>query len=257
MKKRGFKIDLSRLLKIKPIKLKWVKLSPKASAITLCFTYLYIIAEIFYKVKIERISCTWEIILLFLIFSVYGILKKLFSNEELPCDHKGSPLPTGDSKKEKRRRNTFYKKSALIYSAIFAVISTIAFSCSSLLSNVNVSSQLFFDTELPNFILAVIISVIFLPIIYIFAYMIEYLWYEYKISVYNEIMAEKEEEENRRREILLKIQQEIEAEKSSEPPKRRGRPRKVVNEEIKEPTETAPKRRGRPPKKKVEETENP
>lgn len=239
MKKRGFNFKLSL----------HSNFNSKATVFTLGFTYLYLIAEIVYKVKVERTPCTWEIILLFLIFSVYGIFRKLFSKEDLPLDHSGSPLPYGSSKKDKKKRNSFYKKSALIYSAIFAVVSTVAFSCSSLLSNVNVSSQLFSDTPLPNFILAVIMSVIFMPIVYIFAYMIEFLWYEYKITMYREMMEEKEEEEARHRAILQKLlEEEKKKEEASAPaPKKRGRPRKVVSEETEKPA-NPPRRRGRPSK---------
>lgn len=235
MKKCGFKFNFA-LPK---------KLNAKASTYTLVFTYIYLIAEIIYKVKIEKTSCTWELLLLFFIFSLYGILRKLFSKGEFPCDLSGAPLPSDDDEISKKKRTSFYKKSAIIYSAIFAVITTIAFSCSSLLSNVNVTSELFFDSNLPNFFLAVIISVIFIPIIFIFAYMIEYLWYEYKISVYNE-MKKKEEEQ---RELLLKLREQAKAEATSSAPKKRGRPKKEDSEN----TDSTPKRRGRPPKKTSEE----
>ncbi len=224
------KIPNFKKINLSPLPLfKRLKLNFKASAITLCFTYLYLIAEIIYKVKFEKAGCTWEIILLFLIFSVYGILKKLFNTDQLPCDNDGNPLPTGDSPVDKKKRNAFYKKSALIYSAIFAVITTIACSCSSLLSNVDIGEQLFFNSKLPDFILAAIISIIFLPIIYIFAYFIEHLWYEYKLSVYNELIEQEEAEEKRHKAILLKLQQELK-EESKPAPKRRGRPPKKTAE---------------------------
>lgn len=242
MKKRGKKIKLSQSLSF----------NAKAAGFTIWFAYLYIIVEIFYKVRIEKVPCTFEVILLFLIFAIYGILSKLFSGYQLPCDHKGNPLPTGKIKADKRKRNSFYRRSALIYAFVFLFISIIAFSSSSLLSNVNVSSQLFFDTDMPNFVLAVIISVIFFPLIYIFAYMIEFLWYEYKVSVYNEIMEEKAEEEARHRELLLKVEEEIANEALAEPvPKKRGRPKKVDTDMVAAAavvSAEAPKRRGRPAK---------
>jgi|GEM_PF-6546551 len=250
MKIRGLKFDFSF-----PVKLDY-----KASAFTLCFAFIYIIAEIIYKVKFEKISCTWEIILLFLILFSYGFLRKIFDKQELPTDCNLNPLPNGYSKQDKRIRAEFYKKSALIYSAIFSVIIFIAFSCSSILSNVNIYSQIFGDFNLPNIILAVIVALISLPIAYIFSYMIEYLWYEYKISVYNEELEIKREIEERHKAILLKLKEEAKAEKvAAEPIKKRGRPRKAASSEsvVKsvEEVPAAPKRRGRPPKKKPEEVE--
>ncbi len=231
----------------------------KAAIFTLGFVFLYLIAEIVYKIKVERQTCTWEIILLFLIFSVYEVFKKLFSKGELPKDISGKPLPFSDSVKDKKARNSFYKKSALLYTVIFGVTTTLAFSCSSLLSNVNIGSELFFDFEMPNILFSMLVALIFMPIVYIFAYIIEFLWHEYKISLYNELLAIKEEQAKKERELLLAVQQEVKSSDVTPAPKRRGRPPKATteaNEENEAAAEKAtPKRRGRPPKATQEKSE--
>lgn len=232
----------------------------KAAVFTLSFVFLYLIAEIVYKVKIERQTCTWEIILLFLIFSVYEVFKKLFAKGEIPKDFKGKPLPVSNERSDKKARNRFYKKSALLYTVIFGAVTTLAFSSSSLLSNVNIGSELFFDIEIPNVIFSMLVAVVFMPIVYIFAYIIEFLWHEYKISLYKELLAIKEEQAKKERELLLLVQEETKAlEAAAAPKKRRGRPPKAKAEdnEAKEITAQAPvqapKRRGRPPKSAVQE----
>lgn len=174
----------------------------KAALFTLGFCYLFVIAEITYKIKVAGEVCTWEIILLFLMLSVYGIFQKLFSKSEIPLNFKGEPLPTGYTKPEKKERNSFYRINALIYSVIFAVILVIAFISSSLVSNVNIGSELLFDTEMPNFVFGLILAAILSPIFYLVSLMIEFVWYEYKISQYNllviirEEKAKEDEEEN-------------------------------------------------------------
>lgn len=165
----------------------------KAALFTLGFCYLFIIAEITYKIKIAGEVCTWEIILLFLMLSVYGIFQKLFSGSEVPRDFKGDLLPTGYTKPEKKKRNAFYRINALIYSVIFAIALVVAFVSSSMASNVNIGSELIFDTELPNFVFGVIMAAILFPIFYGVCLTVEYVWYEYKISQYNLLVIIREE----------------------------------------------------------------
>jgi hypothetical protein len=166
-----------------------------AALYTLLFCYLFIIAEITYKIKVLHEVCTWEVIFLFLIPAVYGIFVKLFSKSEIPLDHKGNPLPTGNAKADKKQRNKFYRFNSLIYALIFAIVLAIGFLSSSLVSNVNFGSELLFDKELPNFIFGAIFSVILFPIVYFATYMVEYVWYEYKISQYNLLVLIREEAE--------------------------------------------------------------
>jgi hypothetical protein len=78
---------------------------------------------------------------------------------------------------------------------IFAIVLAIGFLSSSLVSNVNIGSELLFDKELPNFIFGAIFSVILFPIVYFATYMVEYVWYEYKISQYNLLVLIREEAE--------------------------------------------------------------
>lgn len=179
----------------------------KAAIFTLGFCYLFVIAEITYKIKVAHEVCTWEIILLFLMLSVYGIFQKLFSKSEVPLDFKGNPLPTGYTKPEKKTRNAFYRLNALIYAVIFAVVVAVAFISSSMISNVNIGSELLFDTELPNFVFGIIAAVILFPIVYLFSLMVEYVWYEYKISQYNTLVIIREEQANKE----LSPEEEIES----------------------------------------------
>lgn len=166
-----------------------------AALYTLGFSYLFIIAEITYKIKVLHEVCTWEVILLFVIPAIYGIFTKLFSKSEIPLDMKGEPLPIGNTKPEKKQRNRFYRLNAFIYALIFAIVLTIGFWSSSNLNSVNIGSELFFDFELPNFVFGLIISAILFPIVYLATVMVEYVWYEYKISQYNLLVLIREEAE--------------------------------------------------------------
>jgi hypothetical protein len=178
-----------------------------AALYTLGFSYLFVIAEITYKIKVLHEVCTWEVILLFLIPAVYTIFIKLFSKSEIPLDMKGEPLPTGNTKEDKKKRNRFYRLNAFIYALIFAVVLAIGFLSSSMVSNVNIASELLFDKEIPNFLFGAIASLIMFPIVYLASLMVEYVWYEYKISQYNLLVlireeAERENEENKETEEI-------------------------------------------------------
>ncbi len=268
MKKRGINIKFKipnlkiNFKNFKP-SLKNISINGKASFLTLAFVYIYLICEIVYKVKISKEICTWEIVMLFLVFSVYGIFNKLFSKAEIPLDFNGNPLTIGTSKRDKKKRNSFYIKSALIYSAVFAIVNTIAFWSSSTVNFVNIAAE-FFDKDISNFSSGLIFSLILFPIVYIFAYMIEYVWNEYKISAYNAIQKVKAEE------ALLKAQEKEKAEKEAlekekelinemisirieelKAKKTTTRKTKTAKEiEAKETDTVSPpvKRRGRPPK---------
>lgn len=258
MKKRGINIKFKipnlkiNFKNFKP-NLKNVSINGKASFLTLAFVYLYLICEIVYKIKVSKEICTWEIVMLFLVFSVYGIFNKLFSKTEIPLDFNGNPLTIGTSKKDKKTRNSFYIKSALIYSAVFVIVNTIAFWSSSTVNFVNIAAE-FFDKDVSNFFSGLIFSLVLFPFVYAFAYMIEYVWNEYKISAYNAIQKIKAED------ALLEAQAKEKAEKEA-----LEKEKELINEMIskrldelkskktvKEETNTVSppvKRRGRPPKK--------
>ncbi len=168
--------------KKKTITVKPVSHDGKAALFTLGFAYVYLLVEIIYKFKRERVVCTWELVLLFLLFAVFGFLKKLFSETAVPCSFDGTPLPAGDSQEDKAIRNQHYKKSALLYALVFSTVTLLATSVSSNIHSVNLGIELFFDTEVPNFILAFIVSAILFGVVYLLAYMIDYLWYEERLS---------------------------------------------------------------------------
>ena len=185
----------------------------KAALFTLGFCYLFVIAEITYKIKVAGEICTWEIILLFLMLAVYGIFQKLFSKSEVPLNLNGEPLPIGYTKPDKRERSRFYHLNALIYTVIFSVVLVVAFLNSSLISNVNIGAELFFEKEVPNFVLGLILALILFPVFYFMSLMVEYVWYEYKISQYNLLVVIRKEQKE------AEEQTEEEKEQPAEEPK--------------------------------------
>lgn len=179
-----------------------------AALYTLGFCCLFIIAEITYKIKVLHEVCAWEVILLFLIPAVYGIFTKLFSKSEIPLNMKGEPLPTGNTKQDKKERNKFYRLNAFIYALIFAIVLSIGFLSSSMISNVNIGSELFLDIELPNFLFGVIFSAVLFPIVYLATVAVEYVWYEYKISQYNFLVLIRDEAKQQEDDSLEEIKKE-------------------------------------------------
>ncbi len=157
----------------------------KAALFTLGFCFVFLAVEIGYKIKVERQICTWEVIMIFLMLSVYGIVQKLFSRADVPTNLRGEPLPTGKLKKDKRRRKSFYALNALIYSLMIAAAIILIFVTSSDINNINLGNEMFFDTDMSNFTFGLILSGSLFPIAFIVSFMVEYVWYEYRIAQYN------------------------------------------------------------------------
>lgn len=156
----------------------------KAAIFTLGFAYLYLLVEIVIRMKTEKRICVWEIILLFLLYAVFGFFKKLFHDNTIPKDHKGNPLPTGDDRTSVAERNSYYKKSALIYASVFAVINFAALMMSTSLYHVNLAIEIFFDTKVPNIIVALVLTAAAFLLLFIISYFTESLWAENKIENY-------------------------------------------------------------------------
>ncbi len=198
----------------------------KAAFSTLVFVYIYIIAEIFYKHFAKGELCEWEFMLLFLIFAVYGIVKKLSLSNNIPTNFNGTPLPLSLSKEDKKIRNTYYVINTAVYTAVFSVVLLLALLFSTNSIGINIALELFTESAVPNFFVSLLITLVFALPVYAFTYIINYLWYENRIA---ELAAE---------------EQELPAPDISEDIK------KIKSEQNEE--KPAPKRRGRPPKAKAE-----
>lgn len=200
--------------------------SGKAAFSTLVFVYIYIIAEIFYKHFANGELCEWEFILLFLIFAIYGIIKKLSLSNDIPKDFKGNPLPLSLSKEDKKIRNTYYVINTAVYTAVFSLVLFLALIFSTNSIGVNIALELFTEDAVPNFFVSLLITLIFALPVYAFTYVINFLWYENRIA---ELAAE--EQENPAPDISEEIKK-IKGEKEQEDntPKRRGRPPKAKEE---------------------------
>lgn len=154
----------------------------KAAVFTLAFAYIYLICEIIIKMKTTNKVCTWEIVLLFLMYALFGFFKKLFGSNKLPTDFSGNPLPLSDSEEDIKVRTAYYRRSALIYSLIFAVINFFSLVISSYVNKVNIAIEILFDIPVPNIITSLFATLLVFAIVYFVSYMIEYLWNESKIN---------------------------------------------------------------------------
>lgn len=199
----------------------------KAAFSTLVFVYIYLIAEIFYKHFKNGELCEWEFILLFLIFAIYGLIKKLSLSNDVPKNFNGTPLPLSLSKEDKKIRNTYYVINTAVYTAVFSVVLLLALLFSTNSIGVNIALELFTENAVPNFFVSLLITLIFALPVYAFTYVINFLWYENRIA---ELAAD--ELKNPAPDISEDIKK-IKSEQNEEKP--------------------APKRRGRPPKAKAEE----
>lgn len=197
--------------------------SGKAAFSTLVFVYVYLIAEIFYKHFTKGELCEWEFILLFLIFAMYGLIKKISLSNDIPTNFDGSPLPLSLSKEDKKIRNRYYIINTVVYTTIFSVVLLLALLFSTNSIGINIALELFTENAEPNFFVSLLITLVFALPVYAFTYVINFLWYENRIA---ELAADQ------LKNPAPDISEEI---------------KKIKSEET-----TVPKRRGRPPKAKVE-----
>ena len=253
----------------------------KAAIFTLGFTYVYLIVEIIYKFKFQKQSCGFELLLLFLMFAIYGFIKKLFTNSFAPKRFDGTLLPTGDSEEEKQTRNNYYKFSALLYSIVFSSVAFLGILFNAELLGVNLAIEFFFEKEVPNFIFSLFTTAIVFGISYLFTYMIDFLWYENIIAYANEVKnaenldlkkdfkkikskekkaLKKEQKASKKAETSEKnTKAEIEVEESATQTETTVQEEsaeetvEVIPADTQEAVAPAPKKRGRPKKIKPEE----
>ncbi len=201
--------------------------SGKAAFSTLVFVYIFLVAEIFYKHFAKGEICAWEFILLFLMFAVYGIVKKLTLSSDVPKNFDGSPLPLSLDKKDKKIRNRFYVINTAVYTAVFSLVLLLALLFSTESIGINIALELFTEEAVPNFFVSLLITLIFALPVYAFTYVINYLWYENRIA---ELAAE--EMAHPAPDISKEIEQikNGKAEEETPAPKRRGRPPKAKTE---------------------------
>ncbi len=216
----------------------------KAALFTLAFTYLYLIAEIVYKFKVNHTVSSWEIVLLFLIFAVFGIAKKVFSSNSLPIDFYGEPLPIGNDKCSKRKRRNYYLIGSLGYALVFSVVTFLSITASSIIHKVNLGAELISEAAPSNTVLGIIAASIMFVVSFILTFMIDYVWYERKASVCRFIQ---EEEARRAAEEAAKA-----AEEAAKEEKLKTATKKKNNSEKELATAATVKRRGRPPKNQTE-----
>lgn len=249
----------------------------KAAVFTLGFAYLFLIVEIVYKFKIQRQTCTWELLLLFLMFAVFGLVKKLFTNSASPKRFDGTALPTGDSEEDKKERNSYYKFSALLYSIVFSSVAFLGVLFSADILNVNLAVEFFFEKEVPNFIFSLVSTALVFGISYLFTYMIDFLWYENLIAYAKEakeydenetpdikkdfkkiksankkaLNKEKKDATQNEKEVIQEVSEEKEEEETEIKEAEKNTAENIVTDETPAP---APKKRGRPPKKALEKS---
>lgn len=169
----------------------------KAAVYTLAFAYLYLLAEIVYKMKVNREICSWEFLLLFLMFAAFGFFKKMFSNPLFLTDLNGNRLPLGSQKAEKKIRSGHYARSSFLYSAVFAVTAFLALLFSSDLNHLDISVEFLAERHFPNWTASLMLACILMIVAFPVVYMIEYLWYERKISLYQTLCDQNESPESK------------------------------------------------------------
>lgn len=194
--------------------------SGKAAFSTLVFVYVYLIAEIFYKHFKNGELCEWEFILLFLMFAIYGLIKKLSLSTNIPQNFNGVPLPLSLSQEDKKVRNRFYIINTAVYTAVFSLVLLLALLFSTKSIGINIALELFTESAVPNFFISLLITLVFALPVFGFTYVINYLWYENRIA---ELAAD--EQANPAPDISEDIKKIKSKEKN--PPKRRGRPPKA------------------------------
>ncbi len=138
----------------------------------------------------------WEFWALIGASLVMLISRRVMGDVEAPKDMFNRPLPTGDSKEDRRERKKDYALQSLVFASAFAVMDLVlaGFGVEDL------SDLEFIQAVLPsaNHVTAVAVTVVFAFVsMFAVSYVCEYLIGEqYKVKTYNRMMAELDCEED-------------------------------------------------------------
>lgn len=168
----------------------------KSAAFAGLFLMLCITASLIYDI-VTTGDAGWELWAIIGASAVVLISRRIMGDVEAPTDIFDKPLPTGNSKEDRRRRKIDYVLQSLVFAGAFAVmdILLIGFGKDDV-TDMELTKLLF--PALDHITATAVTAVIAFVSMFIISYCLEYLIKEhYVVKSYNRMMAALDEEEEK------------------------------------------------------------
>jgi len=166
-------------------------------AIACGFAFLIIcllIVTIYDLVTTDEIG--WELFGIIGASAVVMIARRIMGDVEQPKDYKGRPLPTGNTRIERRTRVKSYAVESLISGAVFGALDILLFLFGEKEGSEEELAQIIFPSlskELTVAVTAIIAFAVFFAVSFLFEYLVGEL---YAVRRYNKMISQLDEEED-------------------------------------------------------------
>lgn len=153
----------------------------------------FLVCSMIYNI-ITTESTGWEFVALIVAAVVIVITRRFLGIFDDPCDAFGRPLPLGDSKEEKRKRNLSY----FLESLIFAVICT-GLDVALLAESRESIEEGLLGTAFEGinfFVLLTVIGIVTFVVTFVISFSFEYVVNEKARKKFNEMISDMDEDEN-------------------------------------------------------------
>ncbi len=166
----------------------------KAQAIAGVFLMLCVVASLVYDI-ITTGDAGWELWALIGTALVMLISRRVMGDVEAPKDIFNRPLPTGNSKEDRRRRKIDYAVQSLLFAGVVAVMDVVLIGFGKdEVTDMELTKLLF--PSLGHVTTVIVTAVIAFATMFVISYAAEYLVNEcYVVKAYNRMLNELEDED--------------------------------------------------------------
>jgi hypothetical protein len=169
------------------------QINNKAMSVSWLFLTACVLFQLVYKM-LHDASWFWELIILYAAFGIVALVRRLMGDIQCPRGITNKPLPTGNTKDDKRKRHIDYLLEAILFSGIFTLMLVPVFAFSST-SNDTLVIQIFSFGGTYNAVSVVVVCAIaFFIVAAAVGYLSCFLVKEEEIKKYNQMCAELENE---------------------------------------------------------------
>ena len=170
------------------------QITQKSIVFAFVFLVVCLLAATIYKI-VTTGDAGWELFAIIGASAVILISRRLMGDVEQPLDYKNRPLPTGNTKLEKRARIKNYAVNSTIFGLVFGVMDIVLM----LFSENEVSDYKLTQVIFPNLsegLTLAITAVLAFVTMFVVSFVFDYLVGEFfKVKRYNKMIAELDKDE--------------------------------------------------------------
>ena len=179
---------------IEPMDERQKQITGKAIVFGFLFLVVCLLIATIYRI-VTSAEAGWELFAIVGASFVIIIARWIMGDIEQPLDHKNRPLPTGNTKPEKRIRCKNYAVGSVLFGAAFGVMDILLLA----FGENEVSEKELAELIFPNLnkgLTIAITAVIAFTIMFLISFLFDYIVGEYKVKRYNAMLAKLDQEED-------------------------------------------------------------